>query len=164
MLVYAKPGANALRLSRLPLDVVESGNSPVTVEITSIRPKSRKTKKHAANGDTEAPKSKKRQGTETPTVDPVLSKKARMYSPDQEMPPPVQSKSTNGGYISDDSAPDGGDEADDDLAFYENLEQVILEQRDDDEDENEDGSHGGANQSDSEGYSSDGVVGWQSRI
>lgn len=162
MLVYAKPGANALRLSRLPLDVVESGNSPVTVEITFIRTKARKMKKQAANGDTEAPKSKKRKATETPTVDPALSKKARMYSPDQEMSPPVQDKSTNGGYISDDSAPDGDDEVDDDLAFYENLEQVILEQRDDDEDE--DGSHGGANQSDSEGYSSDGVVGWQSRI
>lgn len=144
------------------MDVVESGNSPLTVEITFTRSKPRKAKKQAANGDAEAPKAKKRKGTETPTVDPALGKKARMYSPDQEVPPPVQNNSTNGGYISDDSARGGGDEADDDLAFYQNLEQVILEQRDDDDEE--DGSQGGADESDSEGYSSDGVVGWQSRI
>lgn len=166
MLVYARPGANALRLTRLPLEVVESGNSPVTVEITFVRVKGRtKAKKQAANGTDDAPKAKKRKGTETPLDDPGLSKKARMYSPDQEMPHIIQNNGTNGGYISDDSVQGGGNDVDDDLAFYENLEQAILEQRDDDDDDDDDDDRrGNVNQSDSDGESSDGVVGWQSRI
>lgn len=160
--MYAKPGANALRLSRLPLEVVESGNSPVNVEITFTRTKAKtKAKKQAAIGKEEVLKSRKRKGTETP-VDPALSKKARMYSPDQKAPKLSDNKGTNGGYVSDDSAQGGGDRADDDLTFYQNLEQVILEQRDDDDDE--DVSRGDAIDSYSDGYSSDGIVGWQSKI
>lgn len=158
--MYAKPGVNSLRLTRLPQEVVESGNSPVTVEISFTLSKGRKKTKKQPAVDTEPKKRpKKRRAEEVPAEVAGLSKKARMFSPtlaetrsnleDGEIPD------------SDDSGHGHGLGVEDDLAFYEDLEQAILEQREsDDQDE--------AVENGIKSYSvydsSDEEVGWRTRI
>jgi hypothetical protein len=138
--VYAKPGANALRITRLPLDIVESGNSPLNIEISYILPKGKKRINKAATKPIQSKKqAEKRKASNVANDDTTLSKKARMYSPDQDIiidglsGPEDQARTGDG-----DPPADSGDEriydANDDLAFYENLEQAILEQRDEDDD------------------------------
>jgi hypothetical protein len=82
-----------------------------------------------------------------------------MFSPSQAESPNIANAEDPG---SDDSGNENGVGVDDDLAFYEDLEQAILEQRDS-EDDDDQGMENGARRY-SVDDSSDEEVGWTTRI
>lgn len=148
-----------MRLTRLPQDDVESGNSPVTVEISFVLSKGRKkAKKQPAAETVRKSKTMKRKGDQAPAEDLGLSKKARMFSPSLPEPTNVDDEDDPG---SDDSENGNGVGVDDDLAFYEDLEQAILEQR---ESEDEDEVMENGTRSYPVDDSSEDEVGWTTRI
>ncbi|KAJ9113911.1 hypothetical protein QFC19_000105 [Naganishia cerealis] len=158
---------------KMASDVVESGNSPLSIEISYILPKGKKKTSKTASKPTEKKKpSQKRKSSNVAAGDPSLSKKARMYSPDQDIIIDAVSETEDQGRNGEDGASDDSDnnrgyDANEDLAFYENLEQAILEQRDDgghSDDGRAENNHNHIDAEDDYDNSSDVASGWRCKI